>query len=282
MRKIQMVRVVCVAVAAMLISACSHEAADWKAASTADSTEAYVQFLKQYPNSANAAQAQARIKQIGDDRDWQVAAAADTREAYEQFLAQHADSKWAQEARVRIENFAQSAAGSSSSGGPVSTPATTAPSNTATAVAGAAAAGAGAVVASATPKPAPPVVQHAEPPPRAEVHEAAPVKHAAKHVVAHHAAAHHKGHGGGGGSGRLTDRVQLGAFSSAATANAEWAKISARFPQQLGSHSHHVSTVKTHGGTLYRLQVSTASASAARALCDHLRKESQPCVLVQR
>jgi hypothetical protein len=86
---------------------CSRESADWKSASAADTAEAYQQFLSQHPKSANAAQAQARIQQIGDDRDWQAAAAADTRDAYQQYLAQHADSKWAQEARIRIENFAQ-------------------------------------------------------------------------------------------------------------------------------------------------------------------------------
>ncbi|HEY3731627.1 MAG TPA: SPOR domain-containing protein [Steroidobacteraceae bacterium] len=91
----------------LTLVSCSRESADWKSASAADTAEAYQQFLAQHPKSANAAQAQGRIKQIGDDRDWQIAAAADTREAYAQFLAQHGDSKWAQEARIRVENFAQ-------------------------------------------------------------------------------------------------------------------------------------------------------------------------------
>ena len=99
-----------VAVGALALAGCSRESADWKSASAADTTEAYQQFLQQYPKSAESAQAQTRIKQIADDRDWQAAAAADTRDAYEQFVAQHADSKWAQEARIRIENFAQSGA----------------------------------------------------------------------------------------------------------------------------------------------------------------------------
>jgi hypothetical protein len=89
---------------------CGRESADWKSATSADTAEAYQQFLQQHPKSANATQAQARIQQIAADRDWQTAAAADSREAYEQFLAQHGDSKWAQEARIRIENFAQSGA----------------------------------------------------------------------------------------------------------------------------------------------------------------------------
>jgi outer membrane protein assembly factor BamD (BamD/ComL family) len=94
--------------AALLLAACSHEAADWKAAAAADSSEAYQQFLTQHPNSANAQQARARIQQIQEAHDWQAATSADSREAYEQFVAQHPDSHWAQEARIRIENFAQS------------------------------------------------------------------------------------------------------------------------------------------------------------------------------
>jgi cell division septation protein DedD len=100
MRAIALVIVLCVA-------GCSHEGADWKAASTADSAEAYQQFLQQHPKSNNAVQARARIAQLQEERDWQGASSADTRDAYEQFVAQHPDSKWAQEARIRIENFAQ-------------------------------------------------------------------------------------------------------------------------------------------------------------------------------
>ncbi|MGA2563035.1 MAG: SPOR domain-containing protein [Steroidobacteraceae bacterium] len=94
----------------LCVAGCSHEGADWKAASSADTSEAYQQFLQQHPNSANAAQAHTRIQQLQEVRDWQAAGAADTRDAYEQFLAQHPDSQWAQEARIRVENFAQSGA----------------------------------------------------------------------------------------------------------------------------------------------------------------------------
>jgi len=92
----------------LCVAGCSHEGADWKAASSADTSEAYQQFLQQHPNSANAVQARTRIQQLQEVRDWQAAGAADTRDAYEQFLASHPDSQWAQEARIRIENFAQS------------------------------------------------------------------------------------------------------------------------------------------------------------------------------
>jgi hypothetical protein len=91
--------------ALVLLAGCSRAKDDWNAAQSADTGEAYQDFLQQHPDSEYAVQAQARLKQLAEDRDWQQAAAADKPEAYEQFVAQHADSKWAQEARVRIENF---------------------------------------------------------------------------------------------------------------------------------------------------------------------------------
>jgi hypothetical protein len=94
----------------LALSGCSHEGSDWKAASAADTSEAYQQFLQQHPNSANAAQARTRLQQLQEDRDWQAASSADTRDAYEQFALAHPDGKWTQEARIRIENFAQTAA----------------------------------------------------------------------------------------------------------------------------------------------------------------------------
>jgi hypothetical protein len=107
----------------LLLCACSRESADWKSASTADTIEAYQQFLQQHPKASNAAAAQARLKTLTEDRDWQAAASADTRAAYEQFVAQHADSKWAQEARIRIENFAQSAGAATTAAAAPSSPA---------------------------------------------------------------------------------------------------------------------------------------------------------------
>ena len=113
----------------LMLAGCSHEPADWKSASTADTAESYQQFLTQHPNSANAAQARTRIQQIQEDHDWQAATSSDSREGYEQFVAQHPDSKWVQEARIRIENFAQSGANaagaavaaSAATGAPVAT-----------------------------------------------------------------------------------------------------------------------------------------------------------------
>ena len=87
------------------IVGCSHVGEDWKAAQTADTTEAYQDFLRQHPDSEYGVAAQERVRQLAEDRDWQQASKADTLDAYQQFVAVHADGKWAQEARVRIENF---------------------------------------------------------------------------------------------------------------------------------------------------------------------------------
>lgn len=105
MRKSRFVTLAAILAATVTLAGCSRVADDWKAAQSADTSEAYRDFLQQHAGSDHAAEAQTRIKQLAEDRDWQQAAALDTRDAYEQFVAQHADGKWAQEARVRIENF---------------------------------------------------------------------------------------------------------------------------------------------------------------------------------
>ncbi|MGA3157872.1 MAG: SPOR domain-containing protein [Steroidobacteraceae bacterium] len=108
MRNFRFYSVAIAASALLALGGCSRVGGDWKSAQAADTPEAYQDFLHQHPDSEYSVQAQARIKQLSEDKDWQAASAADTPDAYEQFVAQHADSKWAQEARVRIENFQQS------------------------------------------------------------------------------------------------------------------------------------------------------------------------------
>jgi hypothetical protein len=111
MRKSQIALIVLMSAVIFTATACSHVGDDWKAAQTADSTEAYQDFLRQHPDSEYGVSAQERIRQLAEDRDWQQASKADTLDAYQQFVAVHADGKWAQEARVRIENFQLSAGG---------------------------------------------------------------------------------------------------------------------------------------------------------------------------
>lgn len=86
-------------------SGCSHEKRDWHAAQSADTIEAYEEFVKEHPKSALGSEAQSRVVQLTEDRDWQRASSTDTADAYRQFLAAHPQAKSAQEARIRIENF---------------------------------------------------------------------------------------------------------------------------------------------------------------------------------
>ena len=233
---------VAIVLGTLALAGCSHESADWKSATAADTAEAYQQFLQQHPKSANAAQAQARIQQIADDRDWQAAAAADTRDAYQQFVAQHPDSKWAQEARIRIENFAQSGA----SGGRVASANGAAPAGPATTASQATTAAPGAE--NSAPQPGIPQ----------------------GHVIpgTKVASAEH-GH-----------FVQLGAYHSKARAESEWKVLAAKYPSELKSLKPHVVPGKSKNGPVYKLRVSVPSAADATGLCARLKKHSQVCVPV--
>ena len=87
------------------ISGCSRQQSDWEKTRAANTTDSYEQFLKKYPNGEFTAQAQARVKELYEERDWQKARDADTQEAYQAFLKQYPEGKWTEEARIRVENF---------------------------------------------------------------------------------------------------------------------------------------------------------------------------------
>jgi cell division protein FtsN len=91
--------------AALVISGCSRQQSDWEKTRTANTTDAYEGFLKKYPTGEFSAQAQARAKELYEERDWQKARDTDTLEAYQGFLKQYAEGKWTEEARIRVENF---------------------------------------------------------------------------------------------------------------------------------------------------------------------------------
>ena len=87
------------------MSACSRQQSDWQKTRETNTAEAYEQFLKKYPSGEFAPQAQARVKELYEERDWQKARDADTPEAYQAFLKQYPEGKWTEEARIRVENF---------------------------------------------------------------------------------------------------------------------------------------------------------------------------------
>ncbi|HEX8444526.1 MAG TPA: SPOR domain-containing protein [Allosphingosinicella sp.] len=76
---------------------------------------------------------------------------------------------------------------------------------------------------------------------------------------------------GGGGPG-----IQLGAFSSLASANSAWKNLSTRF-KYLEPMTHTVVPVQSGGKTLYRLR---ASGGDGKGVCGRLRVAGESCVEV--
>src|SRR6266481_3568398 len=99
-------KVVAVLCAVLLtLAGCSRQQSDWQKTRETNTADAYEQFLKKYPSGEFTAQAEARVKELYEERDWQKARDADTPEAYQAFLKQYPEGKWTEEARIRVENF---------------------------------------------------------------------------------------------------------------------------------------------------------------------------------
>src|SRR5882724_11640679 len=105
----------------LALAGCSRQQSDWQKTRETNTAEGYDQFLKKYPSGEFTAQAQARVKELYEERDWQKARDADTPEAYQAFVKQYPEGKWTEEARIRVENFtlAQAPSGTAApAGGP--------------------------------------------------------------------------------------------------------------------------------------------------------------------
>jgi cell division protein FtsN len=244
--------VLCMAVV-LGAAGCSRQQSDWEKTRTSNSTDAYELFLKKYPSGEFTAQAQARLKELYEEREWQKARDTDTVDAYQAFLKQYPEGKWTEEARIRVENFTLASA-------PSNTPGAGAPG---AAAPGAAAPG-GPAAAPSMPAPAPakPAAAAATPapPPRTPAPASAPAVSKAS-------------------SGSYG--VQLGAFKSgSAAANERWTELQKKYPSALAGLSPKVSPAKGSSGTLYRLQVANLSESRATSICKTLKSQSQACVLL--
>jgi cell division septation protein DedD len=249
--RISMVAALSAALAAGM-AGCSRQQSDWQKARGVNSIDSFEQFLKKYPDSEFTAQAQARVKELYEERDWQKARDADTPAAYQEFLKAYSEGKWAEEARIRIENFSLAQPPSnapSSREAPATEPATATPP---------AAAGAAASKPAIVPEPAAkPVV----------------AKAAAKPVPHKTAAASSASKG--------AYRVQLGAFAAgAATAQKHWSDLDKKFPSLLQGLNHDVLPLKTEKGEIYRLQAVGLSETRARSICAELKAQSQACAVV--
>ena len=80
---------------------------------------------------------------------------------------------------------------------------------------------------------------------------------------------------GGAGFG-----VQLGAFSSAERANAEWKKLQGEAAGTLDGLEPRVVVGESGGKTIYRLQAEVRDEAQARAICGGLKVANKPCVPV--
>jgi len=256
-------------VCAALLSAagCSRQQSDWEKARTANNIESYEQFVKKYPTGEFTSQAQARVKELEEERDWQKARDADTPDAYQAFLKQYPEGKWTEEARIRIENFSLAAA-----------PGAASSVEAGASVASAAAATAAAATPSDTPESAEkPIATAAQKPAKAAVAAAAAVaakpaghKAADKHASAekHESSAHGK------------YAVQLAAYQSGkAAAEHGWTTLQ-KNNSALKGVGHHVSVGKTSKGTVYRLQATGLSKAGAESICAKLKAKSQSCMIV--
>jgi len=244
---------------ALVVCGCSRQQSDWQKTRETNTADAYQQFLKKYPTGEFTPQAQARIKELYEERDWQKARDADTPEAYQAFLKQYPDGKWTEEARIRVENFTLAQA---PSGAPA------APAGESGAAAGAApGADAGAAPPAATNRLAP-----GAPPPAAAPATAVPTTPSAPAAPASKSI---------GNSDSGPYRVQLGAFKSGAhAATAHWTRLQQEYPTLLAGLSSKVLPKKTADGNLYRLQAIGLTEKHARAVCSALKAKSEPCIVV--
>jgi len=254
----------------LLASACSRQQSDWDKARTANSVEAYQQFVKNYPSGDFTAQAQARIKELEEERDWQKARDTDTPDGYQAFLKQYPEGKWTEEARIRIENFslAQPPAGSAPQSPGAPSAAQSQESQSAPTAAEESPVSKALAAKPAPHKPAASAKQASTKP-----------KSAAK--IAH---ASSKSAGKAGASGHHY-AVQLGAFGSGKpAAEHDWNRLTAAHPTLFKGLQHRVvSATSTNSGskhTLYKLQATGLSHERARAICHALAAKKQSCLII--
>lgn len=250
----------------LLMAGCSREQQDWRSAEAADTIEAYDRFAQRHPESELVTQARMRITQLEEDRDWQQAGSADTAEAYRDFMAKHPNGKWAQEARIRLDNFSLVANGEAPAQSAVAAaaePSVTPPESSVTRPTVAVA-----VAPNTEPTVAPKVeAAPANTPPANALPANVPPTGAAPTVSGDTVAVREYG-------------IQLGAYRTEAAASDQWRLFVARFGSELQGLREHIVAADTPSGRVYRLQAIVGAEAQARAICNALSKQAQPCVAV--
>jgi cell division protein FtsN len=234
----------------LAVGACSRQQSDWQKTREANTIDSYELFVKKYPSGEFTVQAQARLKQLYEERDWQKARDADTPDAYQAFIKQYPEGKWTEEARIRVENFtlAQTPTGPSSPAAPGAAPPAT-----------------GSAAEAQTPPATVPTSKPAQP--ARQTSTAAPARKPAASAARP-------------GSGKYA--VQLGAFRSGTeAADKRWVRLRKQYPKLFAGLSSKVVPKKTASGTLYRLQAVGMTEAHARRICKDLKAKSQPCMVVR-
>jgi len=241
----------------LALCACSRQQSDWQKTREANTTDSYELFVKKYPSGEFTAQAQARLKELYEERDWQKARDADTPEAYQSFLKQYPEGKWTEEARIRVENFTLAQTPGAAPGSPAATAPGAAPP----------AVGPSGETPPSTAETSPPAPHAAKPPGETAAASKPQAPRAAPPAAQ---------------SASGTYGVQLGAFGSGtAAANERWVRLQKQYPKLFAGLSSKIVPKKTKNGTLYRLQAIGVSEAHARKICKDLKAKSQPCVVVR-
>jgi cell division septation protein DedD len=263
-------RTALIGVLAVLVAGCSREQQDWHSAESAGTNEAYGVFIEQHPQSELVRQARARIAQFAEDQDWQQASAAATLTAYQKFLAQHPSGHWSETARIRIEAFALGSAPRIAQQPPEQ--ASSLQGTTGVRLMQLAAASAAARDQPANAATNAPAAASSAPPAAAQTAATLRLAVATQTPAASADAVSSASVG--------NYSVQLGAFGSEATAEAEWGRLQTRFGAEFGGLSPHIVAASTPSGHLYRLQVPTEDEAQARGICASLKLQWQACMAV--
>lgn len=93
---------VALAMFGVCLSACNGESTAYTEACTADTPEAYQQYMEQYPDGLHVADVRHRL----DLADYEIAEKAKTTAAYEKYLEDHPEGKYADKAMDRAKNLA--------------------------------------------------------------------------------------------------------------------------------------------------------------------------------
>ncbi len=232
-------RIVLASVCLALFAACSQTDDAWETTVSTDTPDAYASFLERFPKSEHAEKARARRDALIDQRDWSVARRENTVDAYSKYLSIHPEGVWSKLAASRRDKLTNVTSEAETD---IAVP-------EAPAVADSDAPMAAAPQAPIAEAPQAPAAT-AAPPASAIVKQPAPTK---KHFV------------------------QLGAFSSTASARKGWTFLQRSFVE-LADLSPVIDASPLRGSSLYRLRVQLASDEEADRVCAALLRGGEECI----